>query len=374
MACDSGALPSSEPPDDEADQRRRSATETSDEDADRHELGDEQPGPADRPDEQVAQGARLRLARRRVPGRPPPPRPAGTAAARWPARRSRTATRWPSRPTGTPALPGPRRDPGRRRAAPATIVGSRLSRPIVTQVRRRPNSLRSSTTDQRATSSGRRAAVRSAMTSSSGAALRRRARRTRTPAATRRALRSAGSVPRTTSRSPSRCSTVPSSRRVRRVGVRGLDDGPAGRRPQRREVLLEHEPTAVEQPDPGAQLARPRPAGGSTGRPSCRRRCSSCSSSRISRMPCGSRPLVGSSSTSSSGWRSSAAGQPEPLPHARASRPTPVADPTAPSPTSVERLLAPGAGGRGARRRAARRARGRWRRADGRLAAPDRWP
>ena len=45
-------------------------------------------------------------------------------------------------------------------------------------------------------------------------------------------------------------------------------------------------------------------------------RFSPSSSSRMSRMPCGSSPLVGSSSTSSGGRRISAAAEPEPLPHA----------------------------------------------------------
>ena len=70
-------------------------------------------------------------------------------------------------------------------------------------------------------------------------------------------------------------------------------------------------------PDPGAQLLDLGRAGGWTGRPSSRRGCRSSSSSRISWMPCGSRPLVGSSSTSSRGRRSSAAARPEPLAHAQ---------------------------------------------------------
>ena len=80
-----------------------------------------------------------------------------------------------------------------------------------------------------------------------------------------------------------------------RSAWRGRPAAPAGRGRARR---------------PASTAARPRPAGGWTGRPSSRSRCRSSSSSRTSVMPCGSRPLVGSSSTSSSGRRSSAPARP----------------------------------------------------------------
>ena len=66
----------------------------------------------------------------------------------------------------------------------------------------------------------------------------------------------------------------------------------------------------------GCTSARPRRAGGWTGRSSCPAALSASSSSRISRMPCGSRPLVGSSRTSSVGPPQQRGGQAESLPHA----------------------------------------------------------
>ena len=85
---------------------------------------------------------------------------------------------------------------------------------------------------------------------------------------------------------------------------------PAGRPLQHGELLLHHQPAAVQHADPGAQVADLGRAGGWTGTPSCPSAFSSSSRSRTSRMPCGSSPFVGSSSTSSRGRRSSARASP----------------------------------------------------------------
>ena len=68
----------------------------------RDQLGDQQPGAADRADQQVAQRARPAPPPRRRRRRSARPRPAGTAAARSPAPPPGTARRSAAPPTGTP--------------------------------------------------------------------------------------------------------------------------------------------------------------------------------------------------------------------------------------------------------------------------------
>ena len=251
-----------------------------------------------------------RRSRRR---RRPRPRPAGTAAARSPAPPAGTASRWSAPPRGTPA-------PGRA-AAPmpvtatstATSVGSAFSSRIVTQVRGRgAPACTSSTADHRLPSRRwcRARSRRPRARPPPATAARAPSSCTRTPRATSLALRSAGSVARTTSRSPSRASTPPSSSADDGRGVGGAHDRPAGGRLQRRPAPPAAPAGRGRARRRGCTSARPRPAGGWTGRSSCRVRAAPRSSSRISRMPCGSRPLVGSSSTSSRGWRSSAPARP----------------------------------------------------------------
>ena len=135
----------------------------------------------------------------------------------------------------------------------------------------------------------------------------------------RRRGRAPGSAPRagarssiTRTRSPSR-STGPPPRRPRtaigRVDVGRVDHQPAGRgeevldRVLRHEAALRHHRRAgADQLDLAEEVARQEHGGAAAA--------SSANRARISRMPCGSRPLVGSSSTSSLGWRMSAAARP----------------------------------------------------------------
>ena len=181
----------------------------------RHQLGDQQPGAADRPDQHVAQRPGLPLPRDRVARRSGRPRSAGTAAARSPARRAGTACRRSSPPTGTPGpVPGARpevgdgeqdRDQGRQRVdqqdrhprAPAQSAACAARRAI----------MRATTGPSRAGSPRARRPPASAAP--------RPATVTGTPPATSRALSSAGSPSRTSSRSPVR------PRRPARPAARG---------------------------------------------------------------------------------------------------------------------------------------------------------
>ncbi len=189
-------------------------------------------------------------------------------------------------------------------------MGSRQSSPASTYVRGRRNSLASSTAIIGASTRSELPVVASSTTCSS---VRRSApiSATRMPSPTSCALSAAGvDVPHDQPVAVAVHSTPPSSSATTRSGVGRADQRPgrsapaawparparpAGRGPSRR---------------PGCTAPPPRPAGGWTGRPWCRPAFSSTSRSRISRMPRGSRPLVGSSRISSRGLRSSAAASP----------------------------------------------------------------
>ena len=129
------------------------------------------------------------------------------------------------------------------------------------------------------------------------------------PVATSLALRSAVSVARITSRSPSRASTPPSSSAttaaasgvrttVRPVGACSVSSCSCSTsRPRSSTPMRVHSCSTSASRWLDRKIVVPRA-------------CSTSSSSRTSRMPCGSRPFVGSSRTSSSGWRSSAPARP----------------------------------------------------------------
>ena len=182
----------------------------------------------------------------------------------------------------------------------ATSVGSASISAMVAQVRRRRTSLASSTRIMTA------APTRSALSEVAASTTSSRVRRSAPslgdpdPRATSRALSAAGSASRTRSRCPSYSSTTPSSRLRTCVDVGRVHDDPAGgaastassswstSRPR------SSTPTRVHSCSTSASRWLER----KTVVPA---RLSSSSSSRISWMPCGSRPLVGSSSTSSRG-------------------------------------------------------------------------
>ena len=164
----------------------------------------------------------------------------------------------------------------------------------------------------------------------------------RMPCPTSRAFSSAGSAARTTSRSPGPLAQVAVEDADRPLRVGRAQHHRPGRRPQRGQRVLQHQPAAVDHADPRAQVLdlgeqvagqEDRRAGG---------RLSSSSSWRISWMPRGSSPLVGSSRMSSSGLRIRAAAMPSrcrmPSEYALTGRrPTP-ASPTCCSASSMRAL------------------------------------
>ena len=272
------------------------------------ELGHEQPGPADRPDEQVAQRARLAPRRRWRRRRARPPRWAGTAAARRRGRPAGTACRRSARRTGTAG-----RCPGRgarsvTASRTATRVGRATSIPMITQVRGRRTSLTSSTPITAPPGPQRDGSPRARP--ARGRGVRARARRPGRRSPTRCRFRPAASSARTSSRSPSTCDDGSSEQGVARSGVRGVARAtrPVGRsrassRSCRTSRPRSRTPTRVHSCSISASRWLDRKMVVPPG-------LSASSSSRISWMPCGSRPLVGSSRMSSRGRRISAAARP----------------------------------------------------------------
>ena len=165
--------------------------------------------------------------------------------------------------------------------------------------------------------------------------------RARSPGRRRRPAARSGSPgrsPRTTRRSPSRSSTRPSSRAAAATPRLASDDRAPGRAAQLARSSCttsrprSSTPTRVHICSTSASRWLDR----NTVVPAA---CSCRISSRISRMPCGSRPFVGSSRTSNSGLGKQRGRKAEPLPHAQRDTPSPAAGPRPPSPTVAERLV-----------------------------------
>ena len=150
--------------------------------------------------------------------------------------------------------------------------------------------------------------------------------RTRMPAATSAAFTSAGSAP-----SASRTRTPPGAASAVTPGHRGdhLEGARAGRRPRggggwRRRGACRAGPRRPAGRAPsrrrGRRRPRPRPAGGSRRTRWCRRRPGPAGARAPRACRCGSRPFVGSSSSSSSGSPEQGERDAEPLAHPLAVR------------------------------------------------------
>ena len=251
------------------------------------------------------------LAGERVAGRSPRWPPAGRSAGSWPARRPGTAARCSAPRT---AAPGPARagaDAAWLQRRSPTTTGRPASRAMVSQVR---GAVAASSTAQR-TQHRRSLSGQVQEDVFQGAPLA-TSSRTRTPAPTSSWLSCSGGIAVRRARQLVAVrvdAAVPgdaASTRLRAVGVGRVDSDPPGRGQQ----VGRRGPgrPAGRWPSwrPGCRSARPRRAGGWTGTPWCPARTSSTNSERISWMPWGSRPLVGSSSTRRRGVRSNAAASP----------------------------------------------------------------
>ena len=312
------------------------------------QLGHQQPGPAHRPDQQVAQRAGLGLAGDRVAGQ------IATAIGRNSGSTIANAARGNSVPSVSTADRNAGPVPGRGprsviASSTATRVGSGRSAGDRHPGPRPPHQLAQLDPDRSsrlaaglevAPLAAHASAVASSTTSLQVAAARPELGRPGRPAPTSRR-----SAPPGRRRGPAAGRPVDADSTARRAAHAPGRRPACAPRPGRSAAAAR--PAAPAAPAgrgrgrrPGCTSARPRRAGGWTGRSWCRRRCSSSSSSRISRMPCGSRPLVGSSSTSSRGRAQQRRGQPEPLPHAQRVRPhRPAVD--AGQPDLLQRVVDP---------------------------------